>query len=318
MARLSAASKVLEVLGVEFSELSSEYKWGYESGSLDFPRVTLAKNSEFSDLKWATRLRLVNDLLAKEQPEAVAVSGWFSCGARVLIGLCYLRGVPVVMMSETNADDFKRSLVGEFLKRIILKPIGAAIVGGARHRHYLISLGIPDSVIRFGYNVVDNDYFNRETSRVRVNDQEIRKRHNLPGRYFLVSARFIEKKNLIKLLECYALYREQAIGELWDIVLLGDGVLRGNLEQFVKENHLDEWVHFRGFVQYAELPDFYGTASAFLLLSTTEQWGLVVNEALASGLPVVVSSRCGCAEELVQEESNGFIVDPDSDRSGPL
>jgi glycosyltransferase involved in cell wall biosynthesis len=65
-----------------------------------------------------------------------------------------------------------------------------------------------------------------------------------------------------------------------------------------------------GFRQYPELPDYYACAGAFIHASTTEQWGLVVNEAMASGLPVLVSNRCGCARDLVQDGVNGFTFDP--------
>jgi glycosyltransferase involved in cell wall biosynthesis len=65
-----------------------------------------------------------------------------------------------------------------------------------------------------------------------------------------------------------------------------------------------------GFKQYPDLPAYYGLASAFIHASTTEQWGLVVNEAMASGLPVLVSNRCGCAQDLVREGVNGFTFDP--------
>jgi glycosyltransferase involved in cell wall biosynthesis len=65
-----------------------------------------------------------------------------------------------------------------------------------------------------------------------------------------------------------------------------------------------------GFKQYDELPAYFGLAGAFAHASTTEQWGLVANEAMASGLPVLVSNRCGCAQDLVQEGVNGFTFDP--------
>jgi len=65
-----------------------------------------------------------------------------------------------------------------------------------------------------------------------------------------------------------------------------------------------------GFKQYPDLPAYYGLANAFIHASTKEPWGLVVNEAMASGLPVLVSNRCGCAADLVQEGVNGFTFDP--------
>src|SRR5215475_6180738 len=75
--------------------------------------------------------------------------------------------------------------------------------------------------------------------------------------------------------------------------------------------NLNEYVHLPGFRHYDELPVYYALANAFVHASTIEQWGLVVNEAIASGLPVIVSNRCGCAPELVN--GNGFTFDPSSE-----
>jgi glycosyltransferase involved in cell wall biosynthesis len=89
---------------------------------------------------------------------------------------------------------------------------------------------------------------------------------------------------------------------------LGDGPLRETLNSQLSILNLHSHVHLPGFKPYDELPVYYALAKAFVHASTTEQWGLVVNEAVASGLPVVVSDRCGCAPELVQ--GNGFTFDP--------
>jgi glycosyltransferase involved in cell wall biosynthesis len=92
--------------------------------------------------------------------------------------------------------------------------------------------------------------------------------------------------------------------------LLGDGPLKSDLCHLISDLGLQDSVLVPGFKQYDELPVYYGNASAFIHASTTEQWGLVVNEAMASGLPVLVSNRCGCAQDLVKEGVNGFTFDP--------
>src|SRR5207247_37203 len=109
----------------------------------------------------------------------------------------------------------------------------------------------------------------------------------------------------------YAAYRQksEASGNPpWDVVLLGDGPLRETLNTQLSTLNLQAHVHLPGFKQYDELPVYYALAKAFVHASTTEQWGLVVNEAVASGLPVIVSDRCGCVPELVN--GNGFTFDP--------
>ena len=154
----------------------------------------------------------------------------------------------------------------------------------------------------------------------------------LPERFFLAAARFVAKKNLTGLLRAYALYRtawgEAAGGESagntrgfrppgvpsaagpWDLVVLGNGPLEPALRELIGELGLEAHVRLPGFKQYPELPVYYGRAGAFVHASSTEQWGLVVNEAMASGLPVLVSNRCGCAADLVREGVNGFTFDP--------
>jgi glycosyltransferase involved in cell wall biosynthesis len=158
---------------------------------------------------------------------------------------------------------------------------------------------------------VDNAYFARRALEIRNSEFEIRKKCGLPENYFLSSARFIEKKNLPRLIRAYAQYRQRsevAGNAPWKLVLLGDGPLRESLSSQLSTLNLHAHVHLPGFKQYDELPVYYAFARAFVHASTIEQWGLVVNEAVASGLPVIVSNRCGCVPELVN--GNGFTFDP--------
>jgi len=127
----------------------------------------------------------------------------------------------------------------------------------------------------------------------------------------MACSRFEAKKNLPGLLRGYARYREMARGRPWSLVVVGDGELKEELFALRDRLGLEEHVLFPGAKNYQELPSYYGLAGAFVHASTTEQWGLVVNEAMAAGLPVVVSKRCGCAPDLVVPGSNGLLFDPD-------
>jgi glycosyltransferase involved in cell wall biosynthesis len=138
----------------------------------------------------------------------------------------------------------------------------------------------------------------------------LRAKLGLPENYFLASSRFVEKKNLPQLLIAFAAYKQSVQVNTWPLVLLGDGPLRAQLEDQIRQLNLTHYVILPGFKQYQELPAYYGLARAFVHASTSEQWGLVVNEAMASGLPVLVSARCGCALDLVVNGRNGFTFDP--------
>jgi glycosyltransferase involved in cell wall biosynthesis len=186
----------------------------------------------------------------------------------------------------------------------------------------LVTLGLPRNRVFTGYDVVDNEYFARGAAEVRSQKEEVRMKYGLPGKYFLASARFVPKKNLPMLIRAYARYRrlsdsredgEQTTDNRpWDLVLLGDGPMKADLCGLVSDLRLRGHVQLPGFVQYRELPAYYALADVFVHASTTEQWGLVVNEAMATGLPVIVSDRCGCVPDLVAEGKNGFTFDPKS------
>jgi len=221
----------------------------------------------------------------------------------------------MVVMSESSRQDERRTLWKETVKRRIVDLYSAALVGGQRHVDYLVELGMPRERIFTGYDVVDNDYFARRIADIENSKLEIRNQRRLPENYFLASARFIEKKNLPLLIRAYAEYRQksQNIGNtMWDLVLLGDGPLQATIKSQLSTLNLNEHIHLPGFRPYDELPAYYALANAFVHASTTEQWGLVVNEAIASALPVIVSDRCGCVPELVN--GNGFTFDPTNER----
>jgi glycosyltransferase involved in cell wall biosynthesis len=92
--------------------------------------------------------------------------------------------------------------------------------------------------------------------------------------------------------------------------MVGDGELREQLVACRNRLGLGKHVLLPGPKSYRELPAYYGLAGAFIHASTVEQWGLVVNEAMAAGLPVLVSNRCGCAADLIVPGVNGFLFDP--------
>jgi glycosyltransferase involved in cell wall biosynthesis len=178
---------------------------------------------------------------------------------------------------------------------------------------------MPAERVFVGYDVVDNAYFAEGARKSRKTAEATRQALHLPRQFFLASARFIPKKNLSHLLLAYARYKALRGKHSWKLVILGDGPLSKSLYRQRRDLKLDDDVSFPGFVQYDQLPAYYGLASVFVHVSTVEQWGLVVNEALAAGLPVLVSDRCGCVPELVSDSRNGFVLDPlDIDNSAEL
>jgi glycosyltransferase involved in cell wall biosynthesis len=220
------------------------------------------------------------------------------------------KGRHAILMSESTRVDAPRTRLREAIKSIVVQQFDAALVGGEPQRAYVEELGMPAERVFIGYDVVDNDFWSAQVKEISTDPESYRRTHGLPQHYFLASARFIEKKNLNRLIEAFASYHSAAREDAWKLVLLGDGELRTNLERKVATLHIEDAVIFSGFQQIDKLPIYYALAGCFLHVSTIEQWGLVVNEAMACGLPVIVSETCGCAHDLVRDGFNGFVVDP--------
>jgi glycosyltransferase involved in cell wall biosynthesis len=312
---------------IEVFKSDDVYGWDPVPGADGFERVTLfEKDSQTRD----KLIQAVQTTLDNCRPDAVAIPGWADAVAFSAMQWCGSKGIPVVVMSETTEWDEPRLVWKEFIKRRILRMCAAGLVGGRPQADYLTRLGMPAGVIFQGYDAVDNEYFAQKAEEDRAHKPEIARKHGLPENYFLASARFVDKKNLFNLVRAYALYRKlvektgnvgyatngQVKGHapsnsgLWSLVLLGDGPLKPELCRLIAELDLQQSILLPGFKQYDELPAFYALAKVFIHASTVEQWGLVVNEAMASGLPVLVSNRCGCARDLVQDGVNGFTFDP--------
>jgi 1,2-diacylglycerol 3-alpha-glucosyltransferase len=316
-ARLNAAADRLAVTGIEWSAKGYD-SWGAADSPARYRKVSLFSEATDQYPAKAQLRRVFWSALEQANPDVVAVNGWNNFGSLAAADCCVRLGIPMVVMSESARQDEPRTWWKEMIKRRIVDLHSAALVGGQRHAEYLVELGMPRERIFTGYDVVDNKYFRQAAEEIRSRRSEIRQKFGLPENYSLASARFVEKKNLRGLIRAYAKYRQNSEvgGDLpWDLVLLGDGPLREALNSQLSTLNLYGHVHLPGFKQYDELPVYYALAKAFVHPSTTEQWGLVVNEAIASGLPVIVSERCGCVPELVR--GNGFTFDPIDERELP-
>ncbi|WP_132054585.1 glycosyltransferase [Pseudocnuella soli] len=310
IARLKGAATYVDVVPVEIFGETSEYQWDKVATNGLRGVITLFNNRTKEQVKAPELKARIFEVLDQQQPDAVAVNGWFDRSALIALYWCKVRKVRAILMSESTATDDKRVWWKEWIKKNVVSHFAAALVGGQRHAHYLNLLGIPSSKIFFGYDVVDNDYFKNETEKIRANETAERAKRKLPENYFLVVSRFIQKKNLPFVIDAYHQYFTKAGAAAWDLYILGDGELKTALHSQVVRLGLSGKVHFEGFKQYGELPAYFGLAKGLVHASTVEQWGLVVNEAMASALPVIISKPCGSVPELVHDGINGFAIDP--------
>jgi len=322
LARLKAAfqelkDKDIRVVGMETASLDDTYAWKQEKESTVFERCVVLPGKVYEKSSLVEMWAGINSTLGRIKPDAVAICGYSTPDAWSSLAWCKLHRRGAILMCASKYDDASRVAWWEWLKGRLVLQYDAALCSGTPQRSYLEQLGMRSGQIFDGAGVIDNDFFWHGAEQAR---RDAAVHRSLPGlespeAFFLVSARFIQCKNLDGLLHAYSQYRRRFadndhVHKPWRLVILGDGPERGELEQLVQSLGI-EGVSFPGFVQIDQLPIYYGLAGVFILPSHKDTWGLVVNEAMAAGLPVLVSTRCGCARDLVCEGGNGFTFPSD-------
>lgn len=308
--RLQAAARGGPVLSLEMSAETREYAWAKVEAKGDFTRVTLFPEGEAYDAPRPEMLRRLHATLDQYRPATVAIVGWSFHWSLAALTWCLRNQVPSILLSDSTAYSAPRPWWKEQIKRRLVKLYSVALVAGKPQREYVASLGMPGERIFRAWDVVDNDYYATRSDEARRQAGALRAKFQLPENYFVSVSRFIDFKNVLRLIEAYAAYRSAAGASAWKFVLIGDGPLKPQVLELQRRFNLGDDLVLPGWKQYPELPIYYGLAGAFVLASTIEPWGLVVNEAMASGLPVLISERCGCAVDLVAHGRNGFTFDP--------
>lgn len=303
LARLNAMHQLCQKLNwqataLELARSEAGYAWQANVENLPYPFVTVFQNGELEQANPLDLIRRLYATLAEVNPSVVAIAGYSHPAMLAALLWCRWHRKPAVLLAATWEQNIPRSSWRETVKRWIVRQYQAALVGGQPQKRYLSQLGIPLNKIFTGYNTVDNDAFH--PSRI----QSLPNSLNKP--FFLSVVRFIFEKNLPNLLDAYALYCQKAGSDAWDLVLCGDGPLRSQVEAQIEQLEISQHVHLPGFLQQNQLFPYFAHANGLILASLSETWGLVVNEAMAAALPILVSKNCGCYEDLVVEGVTGW------------
>ncbi len=283
-----------------------------EERAPNLPVKTLMPNSDWQTVnKFSLSLALLREL-SRLDPDVVLVPGYYTLPAFAAMGWTRVKRRTSVLMTETTATDHLRVRWKERIKsRLIRSMFDWAVTGGAAHVRYLLQLGFAKDRIAHFYDVVGNEQIRESTEALRTRSSAAS--HHLPENYFLFVGRLAEEKNVLGLVHAWLDYRKQ--GGTWSLVLAGDGPERGAVAEIIQASACRQEIHVLGHKSSRELIPLFAFARCFVLPSTREPWGLVVNEAMAASLPLIVSTRCGCAEDLVTHGENGLLFDPADQRA---
>lgn len=279
--RIADKAKVLVIFtGVSTFQRNSDFY----KGQRQFDHITLDN---------AGKIRKCFQLLGilrKTEYDRLVIGGWDSL-ENWMAALLSKKQKNAVVVESSIHESITRGLKGR-IKRIFMRRVTTAYVSGTLQAELALRLGFKGDLIKTRgvgvFNVVEQPVFSPVEKITR----------------FIYVGRFSPEKNLRRLIETF--------NQLPDLTLnmIGFGPLEDELKKKAGRN-----VVFHGAVANAELPKYYQQNEVFILPSLSEPWGLVIEEAMNNGLPVIISSKVGCAHEVVRNGFNGLIFDVNSEQA---
>ena len=246
------------------------------------------------------------------RPDVINLTGYYDPAQLLLLLWAKAKGIRVVMQNESTAADQQRGGLKEKFKRWLFSKCDGFFCFGSQAADYVIQLGVDPDKILLRKNAVDNNMLQAAYEQALPNRTSQQHVLGIPENNFIFVGRLLEIKNLFMLLSTFSEALKRSVhAAKWGLILLGDGTEHDRLKQQINTLKLAEKAILLPGRPWFRVPEVLALSNVLVLPSRSEPWGLVVNEAMACGLPVLVSNRCGCARDLVHDGLDGFVFDPD-------
>lgn len=285
----------LQVHSIDWARSDTEYRW--EDNAKEWAGHTVIQvHGLVASLTGAIRLVGVT---ARTRPQLIIVYGYHNPAFFVLATLMALFGVSLVTLNDSRFSDYARNVSTDVIKSLMLLPYRGCLAASRAAADYARFLGL--GRVEIYRCAVD-------TARVAGQGRAAFDRTPFAERPFIVASRFVEKKNLFRLLDAYERYLA-LIDAPRGLRLIGYGPLEADLRAYVQRSDaLARHVEVVGFVTASKVPEYISAAVCLILPSLSDQFGIVVTEALACGVPAIVSGNSG-ASEMIRPWRNGHVVD---------
>ncbi|MBI1857506.1 MAG: glycosyltransferase family 4 protein [Candidatus Melainabacteria bacterium] len=252
----------------------------------------------------------VLDYLNSQVYDAVWVHGWNSFTNWLVFMSTNLKHLPIMLRCETNLlnpiQPVKAKLKKAILKNLF-KRVSSFLPVGRYNAEFYKTYGVSDERMFLVPYVVDNDFFFTNEKKYVAKGSTIKHSYKIPDKLpvILFSGKLTDVKCPMDLLKAFAVVsnKQQAV-----LIYVGDGPMLAKMQKYVRKHKLKN-VFFMGFKNQTELSEIYSIADIFVLPSKFEPWGLVVNEAMCFGKPVIVSDKVGAGGDLVKTGENGFVFE---------
>ena len=298
MARIRALDEQPGIACVGVQLATHERTRHYQLSREDEPLVETVMEGVYEDIPLLTRIRSASAHLRKSEADAIIVDTPADPVQWILGCVAHRRGAMALTRWAATVSDHPRLPWKEFLKRFVYRGWDHYLVTGQRGLEYLRTFGVSDARATICGNPVAAGPIEHARTTTPPATRESS---------FLFVGRFLALKNLDRFVGSYLRYRRE--GGTWSLKIGGTGE-PDDVARLRKIAGGDPSIEFLGHLQFDALQRMYLREGALVLPSYSENWGLVVNEAMHAGMPIVLSRTCGCFPDLFREGKNGFSMDP--------
>jgi glycosyltransferase involved in cell wall biosynthesis len=238
--------------------------------------------------------------------------GWGSINNILAIFFAKKLKIKVLLRGESGIHMPQGSPLKAYFKKIVLnylfKKVHYFLAIGSMNANFYKFYGVESSKILVMPYAVDNVFFQEKSKFYKGQTEYIKKILNIEcnAKIILYASKLTRRKNSLDLLMAYSKLIKNISQNQPYLLIVGSGELEKELKHYVKKLALNR-VKFLGFVNQSELPKYYELCDVFVLPSSEEQWGLVINEVMNHSKPVIISDEVGCGPDLVEDKVNGYI-----------
>jgi glycosyltransferase involved in cell wall biosynthesis len=240
-------------------------------------------------------------LIVKEKPDKIIVAGFSIATLKIWIASFFINFEFFIWSGTVIHPYVKQSKLNTYYRKFLASRAKGFIAYSTLAKEYLMKMGISESEIVVAYNTVDTSHFELETKRIRETAIKARP-------FTLTFTGYLIKRKKVEQIVSVANELAKRI-DSFKINLVGDGPEKESLQKMVSELNLSSYINFLGFKQKEELPAIYASTDIFLFQTDFDIWGLVLNEAMAAGLPCLASINGGASHDLIENDMTGFLVD---------
>tara|TARA_B100000989_G_scaffold198747_1_gene150180 strand:- start:697 stop:1839 length:1143 start_codon:yes stop_codon:yes gene_type:complete len=283
-------------------EFQIKFNWDNYKKPLSGYKSFFSKNQQYSIFDFRLSFKDLEKYLKKNKYEAIIIFGWNNLLYLKSIYFGKKLGIKTILRVETNLEtniSITKKILKYLILRILFKFIDAFLYIGSLNKYFYLKHGVPKSKLYYAPYFVDNNFFKKKNKHNYLSNKLKLKNK----KFILFVGKLIDRKkpqHFINLAEEF-----KNIKQL-HFLLIGDGHLKNFCKEYIKKYNINN-ISMLGFQNQKNLKKIYQSSDLFVITSAYETWGLVINEAMASGLPILASNKCGSSKDLVLNGVTGYI-----------